>query len=183
MPYLARTMFSIKLLRSQEELLCPRSKMTDEECNEAFETLKQAITDASLEWVTNQVDEEIRFGRTITKTVSSRPDTPEELAVPGLLEKTRQSKVRVSATRPYSPQEKLKILVSGLENVAVETDEMQSAVRTYLTAHVKEWGEVRLLRTDEAGREPLTIASQSDGSRARAVQSLKKLIETLRGMI
>lgn len=157
--------------------------MTDEECNAAFETLKQAIANAGLSWVTNQVDEEIRFGRTVTKTVSSRPDTPEELVVQGLEQKTRLSKVRVSATTPYSSRERLNILIGALENVAVETEEMQTAVRNYLTSHAKEWREVRLLRTDEADRQPLIIVPQSDENRARAVQSLKALISTLREMI
>ena len=55
--------------------------MTDEACDAAFEKLKEAVVNGGLAWVTNQVDEEIRFGRTITKTVSSRPDAPDELIV------------------------------------------------------------------------------------------------------
>lgn len=157
--------------------------MTNEECNGAFEILKEAITTAGLAWVSNQVDEEIRFGRTITKTVSSRRDTPEGLVVQGLEQKVRFSKVQVSATRPYSPQERLEILINALENVAVETEEMQTSVKSYLTSHAKEWGEVRLLRTDEVNREALIIVQQTDENRARAVQNLKTLISTLREMI
>ena|SRR5437660_937826 len=110
--------------------------MTDSECNEAFETLRRALAEVGLAWVTNQVDEEIRFGRTVTKTVSSRPDIPEELIVQGLAQKARPSNVRVSATRPYTPQEKLSILITGIENVGIETDEMQGAVQNYLTSQV-----------------------------------------------
>jgi hypothetical protein len=157
--------------------------MPDDECNRTFDTLKEAVTREGLGWVSNQVDEEIRFGRTVTKTVSSRPDNREDLVVQGLEEKTRQAKVRVSATTPYSPQEKLSILISALENVCVETDEMQRAVRTYFSSHVSDWNEVRLLRTDETERQPLVIPSQEDVDRTRACESLKKLIDTLRGMM
>jgi hypothetical protein len=33
-------------------------------------------------------------------------------------------------------------LSSGLENVGIETDKMQGAVRTYLTSHTTQWSEV-----------------------------------------
>jgi hypothetical protein len=44
------------------------------------------------------VAEQIAFGQTSVKKVSSRPDVPEHLVLPGLIETPRKQKVTVSAT-------------------------------------------------------------------------------------
>jgi hypothetical protein len=157
--------------------------MTDHECETAFEQLESAMTTAGLQWVTNEVNEEIRFGRTVTKRVSSRPDTPEDVANEGLTDKRRTSKVTVAATRPYTPQDKLGTLLDSLENVIVETQEMQNAVKNHLTSHAKNWTELRLVRTDAAGREPVIISPTTDEERVRAVAHLQRLIATLKGIV
>jgi hypothetical protein len=157
--------------------------MTDTECEATFEQLQRTMINAQLQWVTNQVDEVIRFGRTVTKAVYSRPDAPEEIAVAGLAEKGRKSRVNVSATRPYTPPEKLTILISALENAVIETEEMLKAVRFYFSSHTNNWGEIRLLRTDEPGRQPLIITPMADEKRLHAVATLRSLVATLKGII
>ena len=158
--------------------------MTDTECETAFEQLQRAMIKAQLQWVTNQVDEVIRFGQTVTKTVYSRPDFPEEIAIAVWPERSsRKSRVNVSATRPYTSPEKLTILISALENAIIETDDMLKAVRSYLSSHTKDWSEVRLLRTDEPGRQPLIIRPLADENRSHAVAGLRSLVATLREMV
>jgi tRNA A37 methylthiotransferase MiaB len=157
--------------------------MTDHECETAFEQLESAMTNAGLRWVTTEVNEEIRFGRTVTKRVSSRPDTPEDVANEGLTDKRRKSKVTIAATRPYTAQEKLRALLDSLEDVIVETQEMQKAVKQYVTSHAKNWRELRLVRTDAAGRDPVIISPTTDEERTRAVAHLQTLIVALKGVV
>ncbi len=156
--------------------------MTDHECETAFEQLESAMRNAGLLWITSEVNEEIRFGRTVTKRVSSRPDTPDDVANEGLTEKRRKSKVTVAATRPYTAQEKFRTLLDSLEDVIVETQEMQDAVKKYFTSHAKNWRELRLVRTDTAGREPVIISPTTDEERVRAVAHLRELIVALKGI-
>jgi hypothetical protein len=157
--------------------------MTDHECEIAFEQMEITMTNAGLLWVTSEVNEEIRFGRAVTKRVSSRPDTPEDVANEGLTDRRRTSKVTVAATRPYTPQEKLGMLLDSLENVIVETQEMQNAVKKYLTSHAKNWTELRLVRTDAARREPVIISPTTDEEGVRAVAHLQTLIVALKGIV
>lgn len=157
--------------------------MNDHECESAFEQLENAMTKVGLQWVTNQVSEEIRFGRTVTKQVSSRPDTPEDVVNEGLADVRRTSKVTIAATRPYTAQEKLSTLLESLEDAIIETEAMQATVREYMTSHTQNWQELRLVRTDEGEREPVIIAPTTDEDRAHAVAHLRKVVVELKGMV
>src|SRR5258708_567997 len=157
--------------------------MTDHECIAAFERLQSAMTDVGLQWVANEVNEELRFGKTVTKRVSSRPDTPEDVANEGLADKRRKSKVNVAATRPYTAEEKLRTLLDSLEDVIVETQEMQNAVKKYVTSHAENWKELRLVRGDAGEREPVIITPTTDEERVRAAAHLRTLIGALKGII
>lgn len=157
--------------------------MTEAECQEAFDQLASAIASARLNWVSNQVEEVIRFGQTVTKTVYSRPDAPEEIAVTGLVPRSRSSRVNVSATRPYTAQEKLHILLAALENAVIQTEGMEAEIRRYTNSHSQDWTEIRLVRTDEPGRQHLTVFPKEDVNRVKAVASLRTLLSEFKGLI
>lgn len=156
--------------------------MTNAECETAFAELEEAVNKIGLQWVTTQVAEELRFGRTVTRKVSSRPDTPDESVLESLDER-RRSKVRVSATRPYSAKERLLILLDAIERAAVATEEMESSVRDCLNRSPAGWSAIRLVRTDEANRDPLLIEAAPNEYRSRHSAALKRLISALREMI
>ena len=86
--------------------------MTDTERENAFHQIEAAMNDAGLSWVTNQVNEEIRFGKILTKKVVSRGEPSDELVFESLA-RVRRSKIEVSATRPYTASERLEMLTLG----------------------------------------------------------------------
>src|SRR5438045_924773 len=147
--------------------------MTGSECEIAFERLRVALDQRDLGWVTHQVAEQITFGQISVKRVSSRPEVPEHLILPGLTETPRKKGVTVSATRPYSAHEKLALLLDALEDVVLETDAMASTLRLYMNAKqkdgdkVRNWEEIRLVRSDESG-PGISITPVPDPTQAQA---------------
>jgi hypothetical protein len=153
--------------------------MTPEECDLAFAQLEQMMNDAGLAWATTQVADDLRFGRTRTKKLFVREDksdafSTEELGTP------RRSNVTVSATEPYSPKEKLRMLVRALEQTTVAIDRMEDAIRQRINrVQSRNWVSLRLIRSDEPDREPVAIHPVSMSVRSEKVSELEKLLEIL----
>ena len=162
--------------------------MTDSECEVAFERLRVALDQRDLGWVTHQVAEQIAFGQTSVKRVSSRPDVPEHLILPGLTETPRKKRLTVSATRPYSAPEKLAILLDALEDVVLETDAMASTLRLYMNEKhktgekMRNWEQIRLVRSDDSDQS-VSIIPTPDLTQDQARGQLQRLVTALRARL
>jgi hypothetical protein len=154
--------------------------MTTAECEQAYGQLVLAINKAGLPWLTNQVAEEIRFGKTLTKRVVARRDVPDDLMLEGLTEGPRRSRVTVAATRQFTSHEKLSVLLDALEQAVVATHDMEGAVVRYISEAAEDWASIRLVRTDESTREPIQLLRHPDEKRAENVLRLRHLIQSLR---
>ena len=157
--------------------------MTDEECEQVFQELRQITIGARLSWIVTQVDEEIRFGRTSTKRVRARVEPAEELAVEDLAERTRTSKIKVSTTRPYTSRERLGMLVDALDRTVVGVNDMEDGLRKYLVKQTWPWDSIQFIGTDESIPHPVTINRIGDLKRAVRVAEFRGLMRTLRGLI
>lgn len=157
--------------------------MTDTECDQAYEQLVLAINKVGFSWLTNQVAEEIRFGKIVTKRVASRPDAPEDLLFEDLTERQKRSKVKVSATRPFTAKEKLHTLLASMEQTILATEDMEAALTTafgrYTARLGANWSSIQLVRTDEPDRVPIAVSSDIDKERAQRAANLRGLIRML----
>lgn len=158
--------------------------MTSEECDLAFDQLERAMNEAGLAWVTTQVAEDLRFGKTRTKRLSVREEKSDRFATE-LLGVSRRSNVTVSATEPYSSEEKLRMLVRALEQTTVAIDRMEGVIRNRINrvTETQEWRSIQLVRSDEPDREAVVIHSTATIGRSEKVTELDKLLKALRERI
>jgi hypothetical protein len=159
--------------------------MTPEECEVAFEKLEHAMNEAGLAWVTNQVAEDVRFGKTRTKKLSVQQERADIWAAELVSEEPRRSRVTVSATEPYSSEEKLRMLVRALQQTTVGIDRMENVVRACIARmpETKNWRSVRLVRSDEPDRAAVVIDAKPQAERLQRVSELEKLIKALQERI
>jgi len=158
--------------------------VTSEECDLAFDQLERAMNEAGLAWVTTQVAEDLRFGKTRTKRLSVREEKSDRFATE-LLGVSRRSNVTVSATEPYSSEEKLRMLVRALEQTTVAIDRMEGVIRNRINrvTETQEWRSIQLVRSDEPDREAVVIHSTATIGRSEKVTELDKLLKALRERI
>jgi hypothetical protein len=159
--------------------------MTPEECEIAFEKLEHAMNEAGLAWVTNQVAEDVRFGKTRTKKLSVQQERADIWAAELVSEEPRRSRVTVSATEPYSSEEKLRMLVRALQQTTVAIDRMENVVRACIARmpETKNWRSVQLVRSDEPDRAAVVIDATPQAGRLQKVSELEKLIKALQERI
>jgi len=105
---------------------------------------------------------------------------PDDVLVEGLTEAPRRTTVTVAATRPFTSQEKLCVLLDALERAVVATHDMESAVIRSISEAAADWASIQLVRTDEATRGPIYLLPHPDEKRTASVSRLRRLIESLR---
>jgi hypothetical protein len=159
--------------------------MTPEECEITFEKLEHAMNEAGLAWVTNQVAENVRFGKTRTRKLSVRQERADIWAAELLNEEPKRSRVTVSATEPYSPEEKLRMLIRALQQTTVAIDRMENVVRECISRipETRNWRSVQLVRSDEPDRAAVIIDATPQTERSQRISELEQLIKTLQERI
>jgi hypothetical protein len=157
--------------------------VTDHECELAFNELRAIMNDSGLSWAATQVIEEIRFGRTSRKSVRVRQETTEDALFGDLVERSRTSRITVSATQPFTPKEQLSMLLKALERAVVEVHEMKDLVRKAFTKRSSDWTSVRLVRTDEDTPNPIAIKPSEEIEEVQAVIALRVATQAFRRAI
>jgi len=159
--------------------------MTAEECDNAFDVLEHAMNEAGLTWVTNQVAEDIRFGKARKKSFSVRQEKADLLVAGWYGEEPKRSRETFSTTEPYTSEERLRMLVRALEQTTVAIDRMENSVRDRITRIPEnaKFQSVQLVRSDEPDRAPVMIEANPQAARSQHVAELEKLLKALRERI
>jgi hypothetical protein len=157
--------------------------MTEAECEQAFEVVSGAMQAAGLNWVVTQVAEQIRFGKPSTKRIQTTVEHSPEIAVEGVAGRPKRTRETFAFTREYTASERLSLLLDALERAVVLTSQMEAVVRGQLFGKTNGLNSIRLIRTDEPGRDVLEVGAGADPVREKAVQTLYQLVAGLRGRI
>jgi hypothetical protein len=104
--------------------------MTESEANEVFDRLRTMLLEAGLDWMVDQVSEQIRFGKLTIKTVRvpRESDSFIEGEEPTYGIRRRASTARFPATAEYSPKERLRLLIEGIEQAVLRLADIETAV-------------------------------------------------------
>lgn len=146
--------------------------MSPSEATEVYESLIAMLKQLGLVWVVEQVSQEAASGRTITKTVSLQG---EELTPTG---RRRRQRVEFASTMPYSPQERLHLLLNAVEHAVVGTLEMRRTTFEVLSATGAP-SEVKFV-SETPPVEGHSYRRSDVETQARTVEHLRGLLKELR---
>jgi len=156
--------------------------MNDQECNQAYESMVGILNQNGLEWVTAQVAEQIRIGKTIQREI----ETLQEVRGRGLFtvaDYSSQLKKGPKATFPvtvdYEPPERLRLLIDAVEQAVVNTASMEHHLSEYFEREGRDWQGIRFY-ADEPASEPKSLDKRSGASRFENSRKLKELLDALR---
>jgi hypothetical protein len=144
------------------------------EGNEALaveEELRAALTSAGFQWVLDQFDAVLVEGKPEFRKRERFLRDPEEV-VPADLTKKRG----VLTSEPYSPQERLELLITAIRRITVEPAEFEKATVDLL---IRQERVARVQWVDELGREPPRDASELELSIDATRAARAQLTETL----
>ncbi len=157
--------------------------MDEHECVQVFQGLTRILEENGMEWVSQQVSEQIRIGKTIQReieTLKEGKDAPLFSTIDDYSSKLmRGPKATFPVTVEYQPYEQLDLLINAIKQVIVETAEMEQHLISFFEQHDNASKKI-LFYTDEPGGEPKSISKDEMQRRYQHSKKINELIETLR---
>lgn len=148
--------------------------------NEAFMHLLEIMREHGLSWVAAQVQEQIRDGKPVTKSIEKSQLTMYQLSIlDEPVRRPRRALSEVAAVDEYSPSECILVAAEALEHAVVHGAEVSREVHEVL--HKKLLSNVPVRFEPEALEEAEPFALEPpDQDHHVAIDKLKQLLQTLR---
>ena len=111
--------------------------MEDREYQELYNSLITVLQKKRLNWVINEIDEQIRIGKLEEKEAKPLKERKllEQNALPGFQQDTSLfeygSKTKFQVRREYKPQERLLILINAIEQAVINIVEIENEVMAF----------------------------------------------------
>jgi len=162
--------------------------MDDQESGAIYDRLLAALRRVGLEWVADQVVQEVRVGKTIQREVETFKGNrlPADSLDPNSREYSPQFRRGPKATFPvteeYRPSERLRLVLDAIERAVVNTADMEHEVLERLGSTLGIIEGISFSVEEDAG-ESIQLDSQRSASRIEAGRKLSRLIDELRGEI
>ncbi len=157
--------------------------MNREECVHVFRRLTTVLAENGMEWVSRQVLEQIRIGKTIQREIetlkegrnaplfSTSDDYSSKL--------TRGPKATFPVTIPYQPDEQLELLINAIRQAIVDTADMEQHLINFIEEQ-EEAPKRIMFYSDEPNSEPKLISADKIETRHERSKDLNELLESLR---
>jgi hypothetical protein len=163
--------------------------MNDQECDEVYEFLLAALTKSGLEWVSDQVVDQVHLGKTVEIEVETlREIRPAESLFTSfgpdqnLFHLRKGPRATFPITIEYRPKERVLLLIDAINQAIVNTAEMESILTEYFDSEVGHEMTVEF-DSDEADSARAVVSHQGASLRIATSQKLKGLLEELRNEI
>lgn len=156
--------------------------MNKQECTQAYEQLISILKQNKLSWVTAQVEEQVRLGKTEKKEIETLKDNQGKFQFTANeypLSFKKGPKATFPVTVDYQPSERLKLLLDAIEHVAINTADMEHHFVNYFGSEMDNWLGVTF-QPDELDGAPISIDKLTVISRLENAKRLQELINSLR---
>jgi hypothetical protein len=166
--------------------------LTEAESISLYQELARILDGAGLGWVVGQVGEQVRYGKPEEEVEVEAiehvewPDplfgTPErtEQTGTGGRRRRRGAKLTLMQTVPYSPRERLRLMVDAIERVAVHTLELEKGITGFLAADHDAPKEMSFLPEEFDEARGFSIETGTFARRAEHARRLRELLNEIR---
>jgi len=158
--------------------------MDSQECNKVFERLLHMLDKNKINWVVEQVKQQVQLGKTIEKEIETLKHKEKEFAqlreddvyIPKV---KKGPKAKFPVTEEYTPNEKLNLLLDAIEQAIVNTADMENHLIEYFGSSLQKWEGINFY-PDEPESKPISINLETISDRFDNSQYLRDLIIKLR---
>lgn len=157
--------------------------MNDQECTQVYNRLAGILEEKGLSWVTAQVAEQIRIGKTIQKEIETLREGKESFLHrlveddPSRLRKGQKATFPI--TVEYQPSEQLELLIDAVKQTIVNTADMEHELIGFIEKDDKSPKKIEFY-SDDLNTEPKLINRGTIGARLDSTKRLQSLLENLR---
>jgi hypothetical protein len=160
--------------------------MNNEDYNIIFSALSEVLRQKEMHWVLDQVNEQIRLGKTESKEISPRDEDHRQnilldvSARPRTIRGRARKKEEFLVTTEYTPKERLLLLIDAIEQAVVNTNRMVHDTLEFTHA---EFNIDEITFYSEEEQKLKTFQTGEFEINARQIMHLKDLLEKLRSQV
>ena len=159
--------------------------MNDQECEQVYHQLLKELKDNGVDWIINQVNEELTSGKAIEKTVDTIKEISyiEHSLFEEIIPKYRKGpKVTFPATESYSKKEQLILLLNAIEQGIINATMLEVHTSNFFHRQIQNTIEIEFY-ADEMEQPSFKVDTPNLSDREKYIQHLKKLLDKLRDEI
>lgn len=157
--------------------------MEDKECKEVYNKLVDVLNQEGLQWVTTEVADQIRLGKTVEKEIDTLKESSFRQGVLAYDQGGDRLKRGPKATFPitvdYSKKEALFLLIDAIEHVVVNTAEMENQLFNTLAKEIETFGEIGFY-SEEPNIKANEVSRRILADRLKRCRLLKQQLDSLR---
>jgi len=155
--------------------------MDDQERVETYHRLLHILRNVKLGWVADQIEEQVRVGKTVEKEVDTLKPYHHE---PQLFESssvslTKGPKAMFPVTVEYSPVERVELVLEAIERTIVSAAEMEQHLAEVISSDIDNWSGI-IFHSDSPNGVPVSLDLATIRSRLDNGHHLTKLLQDLR---
>jgi hypothetical protein len=157
--------------------------MNEQDYDKIYSAVSEVLRQKEMLWVLEQVDEQIRFGKTESKEISPKERAHRQSNLPTLETSSRMRKSRRGepeeflVSTEYSAQEKLHLLIDAIEQSVVNANRM---VQDTLEFVGDRFGISEIIFYSTEREKMKTFSSSDFIKHAQQISRLEDLLEELR---
>ena len=155
--------------------------MNEQDCLTAYGSLVSILSENGWVWIISQVEEQIRLGKTIEREIDTLKEVREtgSQLTPYYPRLKKGPRAKFPVTEPYSPHERLKIIIDAIERAVLDSAAMENQLGAFMEVNADDIHEIQFY-DDESDYKRQSIETQRSEMRVREAAHLKKLLDALR---
>lgn len=157
--------------------------LTNTEADQLYEVFAAALAQQGLQWVVDQVAEQIRYGKLEEAEVEERSFLlleEQDLVETGQRRRRRGSKIKLMKTLPYSPQERLRLMVDAVERITSHVLKLEETLTQFFENDNAAPKQIVFVPEEQDGTKEFIVDIHEVRRRADGVRRLMQLLTEVR---
>jgi hypothetical protein len=159
--------------------------MNEQEMIKLNADLQRMLNDLGLGWINEQVNEQVRAGKIVTKEVQMFKEVDaEQLSLAGSYRPSGRPQQMIGV-EPYTPEEQLQMLLDAIEKSMTDVAAMKEEIASFFRGQDSEQQPApsQIVLDQVEGQGTITLSLEENVDEERLTQQLHRLIAQLRAEI
>ena len=154
-------------------------KMNERDCDTIYDTLITILSEHNLLWIIDQVEEQVRSGKTIEREIETLTEVRPHALESGTSILRKGPKARFPVTVPYESCERAQITIDAIQHALIDSITMEQDLVEFLDRQPNEISQIEFYE-DDSNQPRRFISRTAMAERAQGSAQLHKLLNQLR---
>lgn len=153
--------------------------MNERDCDTIYDTLITILSEHNLLWIMDQVEEQVRSGKTIEREIETLTEVRPHALESGTSILRKGPKARFPVTVPFDPCERAQITIDAIQHALIDSFTMEQDLVEFLDRQPNAIPQIEFYE-DDSNQPRRLISRTAIAERTQSSAQLHKLLNELR---